>query len=229
VHARASTDSHAYGHWHPRHGRAGPQAGASGTTEPRLLTPDTQRGTSCTIPPRSRPLTVLIVGSRCGLSSRACTRFYGLSRLWTLAPEAWASWATSRSEWDDRASPCHVRYSAGNVVYNSARSRPLTVLIVGSRCGLSRACTRFYGLSRLWTLAPEAWASWATTRCEWDDQVFSYIVSLMTRGTEPRSRVYVSARRLTVTLCAPLALHVALALPRGRCALGAPGSSRRDA
>jgi hypothetical protein len=101
-------------------------------------------------------------------STRRSTR---LSRLWTLAPEAWASWVMSRSEWDDRASPCHVRYWAGIVMYNSARSRPLTVLIVGSRCGLSRACTRFYGLSRLWTLAPEAWASWATSRSEWDDRV----------------------------------------------------------
>jgi hypothetical protein len=61
--------------------------------------------------------------SVCDLS-RACTRFYGLSRLWTLAPEAWASWTTTRSEWDDRVSPCHVRYSASIVGTIAAKISP---------------------------------------------------------------------------------------------------------
>jgi hypothetical protein len=35
--------------------------------------------------------------------------------------EAWASWATARSEWDDQTSPLHARYSAGNVVSSTTK------------------------------------------------------------------------------------------------------------
>jgi hypothetical protein len=63
-------------------GRVEPRPGASGATKFCLLTPDTQRGTSCTIPPRPRSFTVSIVArfSVRSVTWHRCTRFYGLSR-----------------------------------------------------------------------------------------------------------------------------------------------------
>jgi hypothetical protein len=131
-------------------------------------------------------LTVLIVGPRCG---RSVTCMHALLRSLTLMDMG----GRGMGELDhDQERVGRPRLALPRPMLSEYRWQhcrqdlaALTVLIVGPRCGLSRACTRFYGVSRSWTWAAEAWASWTMIRSEWDDQG-SCDSPLGLRGVPPR-------------------------------------------